>query len=108
MILQYQVVIMLVLKIKAMLIYTLQIKKFLNLEKSKYKAHKGKIVPVYDIERCLCDILKDKESQDIEIIKYAYKTYVKSPKKNIHKLIEYAKKLKVEKEVNSNLEVLLW
>ena len=41
------------------------------------------------------------------IIKYAFKTYVKSPKKDIYKLIEYAKKLKVDEEVNTYLEVLL-
>lgn len=82
-------------------------KDIFELGKTKIQSPQGKNVPVYDIERCLCDILKNKESQDIEIIKYAYKTYVKSPKKNIYKLMEYAKKLKVEEEVNSYLEVLL-
>lgn len=82
-------------------------KDIFELGKVEIESPQGKIVPVYDIERTLCDILKSKQKQDIEIIKYAFKTYVKSPKKDIYKLTEYAKKLKVEEEVNTYLEVLL-
>lgn len=82
-------------------------KDIFELGKTEIESPQGKIVPVYDIERTLCDILKSKKSQDIEIIKYAFKTYVKSPKKDIYKLMEYAKKLKVDEEVNTYLEVLL-
>lgn len=82
-------------------------KEIFELGKTEIQSPQGMIVPVYDLERCLCDILKNKESQDIEVIKYAYKTYIKSSKKDIYKLMKYAKKLKVEKEVNSYLEVLL-
>lgn len=83
-------------------------KDIFELGKTEIESPQGKIVPVYDIERTLCDILRSKQNQDIEIIKYAFKTYVKSPKKDIYKLIEYAKKLKVDEEVNTYLEVLLW
>lgn len=82
-------------------------KDIFELGKTEIESPQGKIVPVYDIERTLCDMLKSKQNQDIEIIKYAFKTYVKSPKKDIYKLIEYAKKLKVDEEVNTYLEVLL-
>lgn len=82
-------------------------KDIFELGKIEIESPQGKIVPVYDIERTLCDILKSKQNQDIEIIKFAFKTYVKSPKKDIYKLIEYAKKLKVDEEVNTYLEVLL-
>lgn len=82
-------------------------KDIFELGKIEIESPQGKIVPVYDIERTLCDILRSKQNQDIEIIKYAFKTYVKSPKKDIYKLIEYAKKLKVDEEVNTYLEVLL-
>ena len=82
-------------------------KDIFELGKIEIESPQGKIVPVYDIERTLCDMLKSKQNQDIEIIKYAFKTYVKSSKKDIYKLIEYAKKLKVDEEVNTYLEVLL-
>ena len=82
-------------------------KDIFELGKIEIESPQGKIVPIYDIERTLCDMLKSKQNQDIEIIKYAFKTYVKSSKKDIYKLIEYAKKLKVDEEVNTYLEVLL-
>lgn len=82
-------------------------KDIFELGKTEIQSPQGKIVPVYDIERCLCDVIKYKDKQDIEIIKYAFKNYVKSSKKDIYKLMEYAKKLKVEDEVNAYLEVLL-
>ncbi len=82
-------------------------KEIFELGKTEIESPQGKIIPVYDIERCLCDVIKYKDKQDIEIIKYALKTYVKSSKKDIYKLMEYAKKLKVEEEINSYLEVLL-
>lgn len=83
-------------------------KDIFELGKIEIESPQGKIVPIYDIERTLCDMLKSKQNQDIEIIKYAFKTYVKSSKKDIYKLIEYAKKLKIDEEVNTYLEVLLW
>lgn len=82
-------------------------KDIFELGKIEIESPQGKIVPIYDIERTLCDMLKSKQNQDIEIIKYAFKTYVKSSKKDIYKLIEYAKKLKVDEEINTYLEVLL-
>ena len=82
-------------------------KDIFELGKIEIESPQGKIVPVYDIERTLCDILRSKQNQDIEIIKYAFKTYVKSPKKDIYKLMKYAKKLKVDEEINTYLEVLL-
>ncbi len=82
-------------------------KDIFELGRIEIESPQGKIVPVYDIERTLCDMLKSKQNQDIEIIKYAFKTYVKSPKKDIYKLMKYAKKLKVDEEINTYLEVLL-
>lgn len=81
--------------------------KIFELGKVEIKSPQGKFIPVYDMERCLCDLLKYRDKQDIEIIKYAFKEYVKLSKKNIYKLLEYAKILKVEKEVNLYLEILL-
>ena len=82
-------------------------KDIFELGRIEIESPQGKIVPVYDIERTLCDMLKSKQNQDIKIIKYAFKIYVKSPKKDIYKLMEYAKKLKVDEDVNTYLEVLL-
>lgn len=67
----------------------------------------GNTVNVYNIERTLCDILKPRNSVDIQIVSDAFKRYATSKNKNIPLLSEYAKKLKVEKRLRSYLEVLL-
>ena len=82
-------------------------REYLEIGKVNIKSPQGQMITCYNAERTICDLLKDKQNQDIEIIKYAFKIYVKSPKKDIYKLMEYAKKLKVDEEVNTYLEVLL-
>lgn len=64
-------------------------------------------VKCYDLERTLCDIVKDKKNMDKEIYSKALKEYVKRNDKDILKLIKYAKKLNIEEEVVELMEVLL-
>lgn len=79
-----------------------------NLGKIQVKSPQGQVVNCYNEERCICDMIKDKNIQDIEILKYAIKEYLDDKeRKNILKLNEYAKLLGIEKELQSYLEVLL-
>lgn len=64
-------------------------------------------VTCYDLERTLCDIIKDKKHVDKEIYSKALKHYAKSKDKDILKLIKYAKKLGIEEEVVEIMEILL-
>ena len=64
-------------------------------------------VKCYDLERTLCDIVKDKKNMDKEIYSKALKEYVKRNDKDILKLIKYAKKLNIEEEIVELMEVLL-
>ena len=64
-------------------------------------------VKCYDLERTLCDIIKDKNRMDKEIYSKALKNYVKNKNKNLFKLVKYAKKLNIEEEVIELMEVLL-
>ena len=64
-------------------------------------------VKCYDLERTLCDIIKDKNYMDKEIYSKALKEYARNKDKNILKLIKYAKKLDIEEEVVELMEVLL-
>ena len=68
----------------------------------------GNFVRVYNPERCLCDIVKTRNKCDIQLISEVFKNYVRSENKDIHRLSEYSKLLKVEKIIRSYLEVLLW
>jgi len=67
----------------------------------------GNPLRVYDIERTLCDIVKGKNTSDIQIVNQAIKTYALSKTKNINKLLEYAEKLRVKNKVLAYMEVLL-
>ena len=65
----------------------------------------GHTLKAYDIERTLCDIIKNKS--DIQIISQAMKAYATSKNKNISKLIGYAEQLRVKAKILTYMEVLL-
>lgn len=72
------------------------------------KSPQGQNILCYNAERCICDLLRDKDNQDIEIIKYAITEYLNNKKeRDIPKLMEYAKKFNVEDDINKYLEVLM-
>lgn len=64
-------------------------------------------VKCYDLERTLCDIIKDKNHMDKEIYSKALKEYSRRKDKDILKLVKYARKLDIEEEVVELMEVLL-
>lgn len=67
----------------------------------------GMKIKVYDIERTICDIIKNKNKMDAEIFSKALKDYAKSRNKNLSKLTKYAKAMNIEKKVSEYMEVLL-
>lgn len=67
----------------------------------------GMKIKVYDVERTICDIIKNKNKIDSELFSKALKEYAKSKKKNLSKLSKYAKLMNIEKKVNEYMEVLL-
>lgn len=71
------------------------------------KTINGLTVKCYDLERTLCDIIKDKNRIDKEIYSKALKEYARDKDKNILNLVKYAKKLDIEEEVVELMEVLL-
>lgn len=71
------------------------------------ETHYGNTVHAYDMDRTICEIIKQKDKIDIQIFVYAVKEYFKSPNKNIPNLTKYAEALKVEEAVRTYAEVLL-
>ena len=67
----------------------------------------GNKVKAYNAERTLCDILRPKNHVDIQIITNAFKKYINGKEKNIPLLSQYAKELKVSKQLQAYLEILL-
>lgn len=67
----------------------------------------GNKIRVYDKERCICDIIKRKNSMDIQVFQMAITSYFSDKEKDIHKLMEYAQIMNLEKRVRQYTEVLL-
>ena len=71
------------------------------------KTSLGHLVESYDIERTLCDIIKNSQKIDAEIYGKALKLYAKSKNKNTHNLLRYAQALKIESKVAELMTVVL-
>ena len=67
----------------------------------------GNEVLSYNMEKTLCDILRPRSRVETGVIAEAFKRYATKPNKNIPKLSEYAKILRVEEKVRTYLEVLI-
>ena len=67
----------------------------------------GNKVQAYDMERTICDILRYKESLDVQIFQYAMKEYMASEHKNLNHLIAYAKRFHIEAAMRTYTEVML-
>ena len=79
----------------------------LDLGKIEVNSPYGMKINVYDKERTICDIIKNRNNMDKEIFSKAIKKYIKSNNKNLNKLMKYAKELKVETKVREYMEVIL-
>jgi predicted transcriptional regulator of viral defense system len=65
------------------------------------KTTQGNSVKAYDAERTLCDLLRDRKHQDVEVFVKAFTWYFKRPTKDIWKLRAYAKQFGVSEELES-------
>ncbi|MGM9882070.1 MAG: abortive phage infection protein [Bacilli bacterium] len=65
----------------------------------------GNKVKAYDIERCICDIIRSKKRMDSEHVKYSIRAYLKSKSKDLVKLSNYAKEMGIKDEVMNYIEV---
>jgi len=62
---------------------------------------------IYDMERTICDIIKNRNKIDSQIVISALKEYAKRKDKNLILLFKYAKILKVDKVLREYMEVLI-
>lgn len=82
-------------------------KNILELGRIKIKSPQGQEIFIYDIERCLCDLIKDRSNVDFELLKKAFVEYYRVDKNDTLKLYRYANELGIEKQVNEFMEALL-
>ena len=94
------------LRKKGCRVYT-DLKDMFNVGKTTVKTNHGNMVPVYDMERTICDAISTKDKMDIQEFQYAIKEYMKHKDKNLYNLMKYAKMMNIEDKVRIYTEVLL-
>ena len=78
-----------------------------ELGKTELKTPAGNLVPCYDLERTICDVIRSRNKLGTETFLAALKLYAANPKKDLNKLNSYAKKMRVANVLRQYLEVLL-
>ena len=78
-----------------------------KLGKTELKTPAGNLVPCYDVERTICDVIRSRNKLGTETFLAALKLYAANPKKDLNKLNSYAKKMRVANVLRQYLEVLL-
>jgi len=78
-----------------------------ELGRSSLPTPAGNQVAVYDLERTICDIVRSRSKIGTETFLAALKAYAASSKKDLNRLNDYAKQLRVSGVVRKYLEVLL-
>lgn len=71
------------------------------------KTPSGNYVSTYNPEKTICDLIKNKDKVELEIYAKAIHSYCSSKKKDISRLFEYARVMKIETDVRTIFEVLL-
>lgn len=67
----------------------------------------GNTVKTYNKERCICDLIKNKNKIEIQNFQSAIKDYMRTKEKNLSQLVLYAEALKIRAEVMKYVEVLV-
>ncbi|MBQ3513512.1 MAG: type IV toxin-antitoxin system AbiEi family antitoxin domain-containing protein [Lachnospiraceae bacterium] len=70
-------------------------------------SNSGNIVKVYDKERCICELIMERNNVEVQNFQTAMKDYMFGKDKKISRLVEYAEKFGIRDEVMKYVEVLI-
>ena len=73
---------------------------------TKMKLEDNTTIQIYDLERTICDIIRDRNKIDPQIFNTAMKEYSKRRNKNLNLLYKYAKEFRIENKLKQYMEVL--
>ncbi len=82
-------------------------KDYFEIGKTALKIQDGTSIILYDLERTIIDLLRNRNKIDIQIFNMAMNEYIKRKDKNLVKLSKYAKIFKQENVLKKYMEVLL-
>lgn len=87
-------------------VYTVK-KELLDVGKTMVNDNCGNLIPMYDLERTICDMMRSRNSIEAQDFNSVLKTYVSRKDKNLNRLMEYAKFFRVDNVIRRYMEVLL-
>ena len=64
-------------------------------------------IRLYDVERCVCDAIKFRNKVGMDICSEIINNYLERPDRNLSKLMDYARRLRVGKILEQYLQVKL-
>ena len=79
----------------------------MDLGKTMLLTTHGNLVPAYDLERTICDLIRSRNRIASETFFSSLKLFAAYPKKNLSKLYTYAEAFKMTSSVRQFLEILL-
>lgn len=79
---------------------------FIEIGKKIMNTNQGNKIYMYDIERTICDLIRNKANMDVGIVNNALRQYANSNKSKYSLLMIYAKKLGIDKKVRNAMAVL--
>ena len=82
-------------------------RELLDVGKIMAKDNNGNLIPIYDLERTMCDLIRSRNSIEVQDFSSALKTYVARKDKDLNKLMNYAKLFRVDNVIRRYMEVLL-
>ncbi len=65
----------------------------------------GNKIKAYDLERTICDLIKNRDEVDSELFSKTINFYTRLDYKDLYKLHEYSKKMKIYDKVNDLMEL---
>lgn len=87
-------------------VYTVK-KDLLDVGKIIVRNNFGNEIPIYDLERTVCDLVRNRNQFEIQDFNFALRTYVSKSNKDLNKLMKYAKLFKIDKIIRQYLEILM-
>ena len=79
----------------------------LDVGKTIVKDSFGNYIPMYDLERTICDLVRSRNLIEIQEFSSVMKAYIARKDKNLNLLMEYAGKFHIENIIRMYMEVLL-
>lgn len=81
--------------------------ELMKIGKTELTSPEGNLVPCYDLERTICDILRSRSQIETQVFLGALKGYASRKDKRLDILSDYATKFRVTRLISQYLEVLL-